>query len=204
MATFSVTFSNDTLVVPGNAKKDFVVIAHEKEFYSNLTTLSPFSEIAQLSEAELELIQHVALSNLHPNADNITATELTFKVEDPSKPTTRKIVLAVLPNGASRHNTITRSHSIHSLLKSYANISSNLMVYLIPKDLHHSLAQSCAVARAFPTFTKKTSKSTIPSSFQIIIEPPFNILNVKSFINEIESVIGGIRLVSCMQMTSIH
>lgn len=191
MATFSVSFSHE--VSPPATKRDFLVVAHNKEFFTSLKITSHLSVIAQLDDAELELIHHAAEHKLTQAAENVSSIELSFKV-DGDKPGMRKFVFGILPSECSRINSSTRAHSISAFVKAQRGASANLFVYIVPKDLKHCLAQAVAAARAFPTFTRKTTGSPIASSFHIVLEPPFHIVESKIFTHEIESVINGVRL----------
>jgi probable aminopeptidase NPEPL1 len=189
MTSFNVTYSYDT---PISVKKDIIVIAASKDFYTKLTVESNISEIAQFSEVELEMIKHGAQHKLNPTQDNISSLDFSFMLNE--KPGIRKCIISVLPTGCSRHNTASRSHAISAFVKSSRGSSSNIMIYIAPKELKLAFAQSCAIARAFPTFTKKTSNATIANNFHIVIDAEAEQLQSKSLLFEIESVIHGIRL----------
>ncbi|XP_050077513.1 probable aminopeptidase NPEPL1 [Anopheles maculipalpis] len=71
--------------------------------------------------------------------------------------------VAVLPLKASRHNTASRAHSITKLIQSNTTGGSESIVIVCEKqDL---LASACAVARAFPLYSRKTTKGAN-------VEPP--------------------------------
>lgn len=85
------------------------------------------------------------------------------------------LYIAILPTNCSRHNTPSRSHAITNFIKTIKGTSANLLIYLATKDITYTVAQSCAIARAFPTFTKKTNNShsnTIITLYRIIIDSP--------------------------------
>uniref|UniRef100_A0A182R0W1 Cytosol aminopeptidase domain-containing protein n=1 Tax=Anopheles farauti TaxID=69004 RepID=A0A182R0W1_9DIPT len=64
--------------------------------------------------------------------------------------------VAVLPLKASRHNTASRAHSITKLIQSNTTgVSESIVIVCEKQDL---LASACAVARAFPLYSRKTVK----------------------------------------------
>jgi len=68
-----------------------------------------------------------------------------------------KIFLAVLPSKCSRHNTPSRCHALTKLVKTCTSQSAKAkQTVVIVCEKRDVLASGCAVARAFPTFSRKT------------------------------------------------
>jgi len=66
--------------------------------------------------------------------------------------------IAALPLKSSRHNTNSRSHALTKLVKSnLIGVDESVVVVCEKADL---FASACAVARAFPLYTKKSSQKT--------------------------------------------
>merc|ERR1712141_530818 len=72
-----------------------------------------------------------------------------------------KIQVAMLPKKCSRHNAPSRAHALSKLIKSTSNIGTNTrQTIVIVCERSEVFASGCAIARGFPTFTRKTiSKS---------------------------------------------
>ena len=72
-----------------------------------------------------------------------------------------KIQVATLPKKCSRHNAPSRAHALSKLVKSTSNIGTNTrQTIVIVCERSEVFASGCAIARCFPTFTRKTiSKS---------------------------------------------
>merc|ERR1712223_838727 len=72
-----------------------------------------------------------------------------------------KIQVATLPKKCSRHNAPSRALALSKLVKSTSNIGTNTrQTIVIVCERSEVFASGCAIARAFPTFTRKTiSKS---------------------------------------------
>ena len=67
-----------------------------------------------------------------------------------------KIQLGVLPSKSSRHNTPSRAHALSKLvsgLSSNQNSKENLIIVCEKRDV---FASGCAIARVFPTYSRKT------------------------------------------------
>ena len=69
---------------------------------------------------------------------------------------TGRLVVCLLPEHCSRHNTPTRSYSITALLKKQLPSSGRVGVLCSLDDPSHALAAACSVARAAPEFTLKS------------------------------------------------
>jgi probable aminopeptidase NPEPL1 len=69
----------------------------------------------------------------------------------------RKLVCVALPSVCSRHNCEAQPHAVSTLLLGVLGSSSATVLLVIPAE--HALATACAVARAVPVFSLKTSSS---------------------------------------------
>lgn len=84
-----------------------------------------------------------AVSYLHPSPTDVCSLYLDFAK------------VAALPLNASRHNTPSRSHSITKLVKSnMLGVDESIVIVCEKADL---FASACAVSRAFPIYSKKSS-----------------------------------------------
>ena len=70
------------------------------------------------------------------------------------KPST--IVCAVLPKACSRHNSPIRPHAIFTHCRASAQASTDVLVLL--ESASHAAGTACAIGRAFPLFSAKTSR----------------------------------------------
>jgi probable aminopeptidase NPEPL1 len=68
-----------------------------------------------------------------------------------------KVIVGVLPEACSRHNSPARPHSIASLLKGRIPAAGEIAIILVLEEADHAVASTSAVARAIPSFTRKTS-----------------------------------------------
>ena len=72
-----------------------------------------------------------------------------------------KIQVATLPSKCSRHNTPSRAHALSKIVKSIGHFGSHeQQKIVIVCERSDVLASGCAVARVFPTFTRKTVSSS--------------------------------------------
>jgi len=69
---------------------------------------------------------------------------------------TSRLIVCLLPEHCSRHNTPTRSYSITALLKKQLPSSGKVGILCSLDDPSHALAAACSVARAAPEFTLKS------------------------------------------------
>ncbi|KAJ8926070.1 hypothetical protein NQ315_009925 [Exocentrus adspersus] len=85
----------------------------------------------------------VAVSGLHPSPTDSCSLYLNLAT------------VAALPVKCSRHNTSSRAHAITRLVQvASAGNDENIVIVCERNDVY---ASACAVARAFPLFSKKTS-----------------------------------------------
>ncbi|KAK3860955.1 hypothetical protein Pcinc_033018 [Petrolisthes cinctipes] len=75
--------------------------------------------------------------------------------------------VAALPVKCSRHNTSSRTHSVTKLIKTHSTGGQECIVLVCERvDL---LATACGVARAYPTYSRKTA-SAAPQDHTITVE----------------------------------
>uniref|UniRef100_A0A8W7PFQ6 Cytosol aminopeptidase domain-containing protein n=1 Tax=Anopheles coluzzii TaxID=1518534 RepID=A0A8W7PFQ6_ANOCL len=110
----------------------------------HLTEL-PFERISSKLEPRVERETFAkAVSCLHPAPTDTCSLYLDLAR------------VAALPLKSSRHNTASRAHSITKLIQSNTTgVSESIVIVCEKQDL---LASACAVARAFPLYSRKTSK----------------------------------------------
>ena len=66
-----------------------------------------------------------------------------------------KVIVGVLPEPCSRHNTPSRATSLPRLLKG-AGARKDCAVLLVLTDAEHALAAACGLARSLPTYSATT------------------------------------------------
>lgn len=95
----------------------------------------------------------LALSNLHPTPTDMCPLYLIYAH------------VAALPSKCSRHNTPSRAHALSKLVKTLTIGTNQYFVIVCEKS--EVYASACAVARAFPLYSHKSSGGTHP---QITVE----------------------------------
>lgn len=88
MASFSITLSTDQQTY---SKKDTIVIANSKDYFTTLTLSSSLSQFAQLSQFELDSVKHGSNHRLIPSHDNISFMEFSFLLNE--KPGIRRFII---------------------------------------------------------------------------------------------------------------
>ncbi|XP_071958210.1 probable aminopeptidase NPEPL1 [Antedon mediterranea] len=105
--------------------------------------------------------------------------------------------IACLPLKASRHNTPSRAHAIPKLVKAYlTNVGNECIVIVCERK--SVFASGCAVARAFPLYSRKTGanklrKRTVTVEFILVGEDSDQSLT-EDEMNCLEQAAKGIRL----------
>lgn len=112
--------------------------------------------------------------------------------------------MAALPVKCSRHNTPSRSHAISRIVQNCSvGVDESIVVVCERQDVY---ASGCAIARAFPLYSKKTSSGNneaVNVSVEFIVVPPQNVCDeangeVSPLIDEelqaLENACYGIRL----------
>lgn len=80
----------------------------------------------------------------------------------------RKVVLGVLPEACSRHNAPSRAWAIPALARRAIG-GADALIVLHLDDGAHLMASACAVARAFPMYSSKTSEPK-EQEVQLVVE----------------------------------
>ncbi|GAB0092520.1 probable aminopeptidase NPEPL1 [Sergentomyia squamirostris] len=123
--------------------------------------------------------------------------------------------VAALPTKCSRHNTSSRAHSVTKLVSgNVTGVNETVVLVCEKRDL---FASACAVARAFPLFSRKNRRggaesSTVNVEFIVVDSGDRIIFNslLPSEIACIENVARGIRLAAkivdtpCNEMNVTH
>ncbi|XP_044735857.1 probable aminopeptidase NPEPL1 [Chrysoperla carnea] len=109
-----------------------------------------YSQIkCKLEPRVTEEIFKAAISSLHPSPTDSCSLYLNLAT------------VAALPIKCSRHNTPSRSHAITKLVKNCTvGVDESVVILCEKPDLY---ASACAVARAFPTYSKKSSSGISPT-----------------------------------------
>ncbi|XP_058058812.1 probable aminopeptidase NPEPL1 [Anopheles bellator] len=153
----------------------------------HLTTL-PFERVSSKLDPRVEKATFTkAVSSLHPAPTDTCSLYL-----DVAR-------VAALPLKASRHNTASRAHAITKLIQSKTTgVSESIVLVCEKKDL---LASACAVARAFPLYSRKTSKlvaaeppPTVHVEFLLVGDDPASTEITEEDVQTLANVTVGIRL----------
>ncbi|XP_046387186.1 probable aminopeptidase NPEPL1 [Ischnura elegans] len=172
----------------------------------NLKKLS-YNDVRHRLEPEVqEAVFWTGLANLHPSPTDVCSLYVHFAT------------IAALPSNCSRHNTPSQAHSITKIVRGASvGVSETVLIICERADIY---ASACAVARAYPCFTRKTSppKSQpveVTLEFLIVNEnagekrPPFVTLS-KEEAESLHSSIDAIRLAArivdtpCSEMNVNH
>uniref|UniRef100_A0A182P0F0 Cytosol aminopeptidase domain-containing protein n=1 Tax=Anopheles epiroticus TaxID=199890 RepID=A0A182P0F0_9DIPT len=140
------------------------------KFHRTLQTTDPHTvpvliigQLRHLTELPFERIS----PKLEPRVERETFTKAVSCLH-PAPTDTCSLYLdlarvAALPLKASRHNTASRAHSIAKVIQSNTTgVTESIVLVCEKQDL---LASACAVARAFPLYSRKTSKG-------VNVDPP--------------------------------
>uniref|UniRef100_A0A0K8TL09 Putative aminopeptidase npepl1-like protein n=1 Tax=Tabanus bromius TaxID=304241 RepID=A0A0K8TL09_TABBR len=166
-------------------------------------TLLEFSHIRSKLDPRVsaETFQN-AVSSLHPSPTDTCSLYLDLAT------------IAALPLKSSRHNTSSRAHSVTRLVKSKSfSIDESIVIVCEYKDV---FASACAVARAFPLYSRKSVQNDKPPTIEIefvIIEEGVKATNRELQDDEVaclEEAARGIRLAAkivdapCNEMNVNH
>ncbi|CAH1779273.1 unnamed protein product, partial [Owenia fusiformis] len=121
----------------------------------------PFEKVkCKLQPRVTEEVYNAAALNLQPSPTDTCSLWLS------------NATLAALPTKASRHNTPSRGHSISRIVKSCASGGDEF--FLIVCERANAFASACAVARAFPLYSRKSgvglTKRTVTVEFIFVGE----------------------------------
>lgn len=161
--------------------------AAKLEFFANLTPTDPqkkpvviigqlknlakakFSDLSvKLSPNVTEEVYATALASLHPSPTDTCSLYLNLAT------------LAALPLKCSRHNTPSRSHAISKIVRSTTvGVDESVVIVCERSDV---FASACAVARAYPLYSCKTSNNS--STHQPTVSVEFLIVPGSDIPNE--------------------
>ncbi len=110
--------------------------------------LSSSALSSRLPEALRPVLAQI-IAELKPGDDG-KATSSWTGAELPAR-----LVVCLLPEHCSRHNTPTRAYSITALLKKQLKMSGEVAVLLALDEPGHALAAACSVARSLPEYSSK-------------------------------------------------
>jgi probable aminopeptidase NPEPL1 len=105
----------------------------------------------------------------------------------------KKVRVAVLPSHFSRHNTPSRSHSVTEVVKGFAG-KDDMAVFIITDKPEYIFAQAISVPRAFPVYSKKSSKKSSKKVEVVIDCPTVEVGDWETRLAEIQQVSDGIML----------
>lgn len=91
------------------------------------------------------------LEKLKPG-DKSDSLSVWFPGEEP-----HFFVMGTLPTSCSRHNSPAQPHALSEWLRSNMPQEEYVNLFVVLSEPEHALASICAVARAFPTYSAKTS-----------------------------------------------
>jgi len=124
------------------------------------SALSSASLNSYLPEALRPVLSQI-IEELVPGDDG-KATSSWTAAEQPAR-----LVVCVLPEHCSRHNTPTRAYSITALLKKQLKLAGEVGVLLALDEPGHALAAACSVARALPEYSRKKPADEDPSECRV-------------------------------------
>ncbi len=114
------------------------------------------------------------LSCVTPGDEGGASSTLTTPTTPASGDRLVRLVVCVLPEACSRHNTPTRAHALTALLSKHTPSEPEVTVVLALDDPRHALAAACATARAYPSFSQKTGPTkdrAVTVHFVPLIDP---------------------------------
>lgn len=104
---------------------------------------------------------------------------------------TATVVAAVLPEACSRHNSPLRPHSLSSLVAAEASPGAAFVACL--DSASHAGGAACAVARAFPLFSRKKQKQGSVEAVTVSFTSPEGPLAEESY-PALQAAADGVRL----------
>lgn len=173
----------DNILILGNNKNALI----SEILNPNFMALLNISDLKDIS------LVKASANALSPDGDKAKSTELLVLKEDGS--TTRRIVIACLPNTSSRGNTPSRSYEVQNVVKSKKGTGS-ISVHLCgfsnlstETANEYAYAQSISIGRCFPNYSLKSGHSNVTKDEVDIV------IHTDSIdCNEIEYTIDSIRL----------
>lgn len=173
------------------------------KFHKNLTTSDPHThpvlivgQVKHLTQARLyEKVREKFGSRVNEETFNNAISYLHPAPTDTCSLYLDLAKLAALPLKSSRHNTNSRAHAITRIVRSgVIGVDESVVIVCECQDL---FASGCAVARAFPLYSKKSKSSsgqaTVNVEFVIVDAEPNSTLTDDE-ISCLENAAYGIRL----------
>ncbi|XP_065332008.1 probable aminopeptidase NPEPL1 [Cloeon dipterum] len=187
---------------PTDPQKHPVLIVGQTKHLSKLT----FNDVrAKLEPRVTDQVFSSAIASLHPSPTDSCPLYLNLAV------------VAALPVKCSRHNTPSRVHALTKLVKSSSvGVDETILIACERSDVY---ASACAVARAYPLYSRKTSSNagtgtppTVSVYFLIVSDdsPSVEVPLLSSEIACLQSVSYGVRLAAkivdmpCNEMNVSH
>nr|CAD7449581.1 unnamed protein product [Timema bartmani] len=128
------------------------MLLQEKGKARSLTNISPST-----------IVYSAALSSLHPSPTDSCSLYLNLAT------------VAALPVKCSRHNTPSRAHFITKLVKSATvGVDESVVIVCRREDV---FASACAVARAYPLYSRKTTNNLSASTKTATVQVEFVLLS---------------------------
>jgi len=109
-------------------------------------------QMADLLPQGASALWETLVSSLSPG-DKSDGTGTWLAGESP-----KRLFIGALPSACSRHNSPAHPHALTGLAKKGAASKGNSEIVIALDDPAHALASGCAVARAFPLYSSKTSE----------------------------------------------
>ncbi len=118
--------------------------------------------IGSKESLESELAQSVLPAGAAPLWDNMVSSLSGGDQGDSCQSwlageTPQRLAIGVLPEHCSRHNSPAHPHAVTSLVKSNAPGKGDVEIIAVLDKAEYAFATACAIARAFPLFSRKTS-----------------------------------------------
>nr|CAD7606267.1 unnamed protein product [Timema genevievae] len=140
-------------------KQPVIIIGQLK----NLIKAKYSSVKAKLEPHVTEQVYSAALSSLHPSPTDSCSLYLNLAT------------VAALPVKCSRHNTPSRAHFITKLVKSATvGVDESVVIVCRREDV---FASACAVARAYPLYSRKTTNNLSASTKTATVQVEFVLLS---------------------------
>ncbi|XP_059484921.1 probable aminopeptidase NPEPL1 [Neocloeon triangulifer] len=191
-----------TSLTKSDPQKHPVLIVGQTKHLAKLT----FNDVrAKLEPRVTGDVLSAAIASLHPSPTDSCSLYLNLAT------------VAALPVKCSRHNTPARVHSISKLVRSSSiGVDETVMVVCERSDVY---ASACAVARAYPLYSRKTSSNSTSSTpptvsvYFLIVSEDSPVVEAPLLASEVEclqSAAFGVRLAAkivdmpCNEMNVAH
>ena len=183
---FSGSYAWDT-----SSHKDIILISDVRE------TLTAAVDTLGLDVGSKAFLKAVCADRVKQATDTPSSVEVYVQGASVSA-TPRRVVLALLPTAASRHNTPSRSHAVGAVVKSHKG-KKDVIIMLAPSNDEYLHAQAVAVARQFPMYSAQSASGAAAAAEQMVdvvlspTTPAFAAANA-TLLLDVANVSRGIRL----------